>query len=128
MKSIDITGKKFGRWTVLIRADNTIAGQSRWLCKCKCGNKKVLKSIVIRRGISKSCGCLKSEIITRDKTKHGHATNGISPTYHTWAGMKARCNNPKHKTFRYYGGKGVSVCNKWNNFKNFLADMEIGRA
>lgn len=125
MKSINITGGKYGRWTVLSRADNTSTGQSQWLCKCECGTIKILKSILIRRGISKSCGCLRLEVQSKMNYRHGHAVNGISPTYHTWAGMKARCNYSKHKAYNDYGGRGISVCERWNNFKNFFADMGI---
>jgi hypothetical protein len=121
--TIDITGKIFGRWTVLKRAANTKQGQAQWYCRCECGNEKTLKSILIRRGISRSCGCLKSEVVIARSTKHGHATNGISPTYHSWVGMIARCTNPRHTSYARYGGRGITVCKRWYNFANFLADM-----
>lgn len=56
--------------------------------------------------------------------KHGHSPDsGASPTYHTWAGMLARCTNPRHQHYRYYGGRGIAVCDRWHQFQNFLADM-----
>ena len=55
--------------------------------------------------------------------KHGHAVNGISPTYHSWAGMKARCTNPKHRSYARYGGNNITLCDEWYNFNNFLKDM-----
>lgn len=123
MRVIEITNHKVGRWTVISRADNTPNGQSQWLCRCTCGNEKVLKSIVIRRGLSQSCGCFKRETMLARFTKHGHATNGISPTYHSWASMIARCTNPNNKAFPDYGGRGISVCERWKTFQNFLEDM-----
>lgn len=124
MHPIDLAGQKFGRWTVVRRAENTAQGQARWLCRCECGNSKVLKSILIRRGISRSCGCLHDEVVTVRSTKHGHANAGaISPTYHSWAGMVARCSSEKHKNFQNYGGRGIKVCERWLTFANFLADM-----
>ena len=89
MKPIDIADKKFGRLTVLTRADSDSHGQAQWLCKCECGNMKIIKGVALRRGTSKSCGCLKSE--TKPNYRHGHSTNGITPTYHSWRNMKHRC-------------------------------------
>ncbi len=56
-------------------------------------------------------------------TKHGHATNGISPTYHSWASMLARCDNPKNTRYADWGGRGITVCDRWRDFRNFLEDM-----
>lgn len=124
MQNYDITGQIHGRWTVIERAGSTPQGQATWRCRCECGNEKVLKSIVIRRGISKSCGCLNLEKIRERSTKHGHANEGaISPTYWSWAGMKARCTDPSHKSFQRYGGVGVKVSDDWMEFAKFLADM-----
>lgn len=123
MKYIDITGKKFNRWTVLARADNTAGGQAQWLCKCDCGNMKILTSVVIRRGMSKSCGCYRLEMESTINLKHGHTSNGVSPTYHSWVNMKSRCNCRTNIGFENYGGRGISVCERWNKFENFLSDM-----
>jgi hypothetical protein len=124
MHMIDLTGQTFGRWRILSRAENSPKGQARWLCQCECGTKKVMESIHLRRGISRSCGCLKIETTIRLSTKHGHAsTTYTSPTYHTWAGMVARCTNPKHRSYPQYGGNGIAVCKRWLTFSNFLADM-----
>jgi len=71
-----------------------------------------------------SCGCAKIEGLITRSTKHGHATNGISPTYYSWAGMKSRCYDPNHSHFKYYGQMGVKVCDRWlNSFASFLEDM-----
>jgi hypothetical protein len=117
-------GEKFGRWTVLSRAQKSKAGQTRWLCRCSCGNECVVQGAALRNGQSRSCGCLKVETTISRSTKHGHApASGMSPTYNSWAAMIARCDNPKHAAFPYYGGQGISVCERWYQFENFLADM-----
>jgi hypothetical protein len=123
MKMLNMIGQKCGRWTVIKRVENTPQGQAQWLCHCECGTEKILKSIIIRRGISRSCGCLRRELVIASNTEHGHATNGISPTYHSWAGMIARCTNPKNSRYKDWGGRGIKVCERWRKFKNFLADM-----
>src|SRR3954468_8323332 len=98
MKAIDLTGKQIGYWTVIARADNDGHGNTCWRCGCKCGTEKVVIGIVLRDGRSQSCGCLKHEVTIERSTKHGHATAGIiSPTYHSWASMIARCTNPNNK-------------------------------
>lgn len=125
MKVIDIVGTKVGRWTVMSRAQNTKQGQAQYLCRCECGNEKVVKSIILRRQISRSCGCLLVETTIKRSTKHGHSPmyGKISPTYHTWSGMKARCTNPKNNHFQRYGARGIHFCERWMTFENFLADM-----
>ncbi len=125
MKLKNINGEKFGRLTVIGRAGNTIHGQAKWNCRCSCGNEVVIFGSALRNGHTKSCGCLRIESNNERSTKHGHATNGISPTYHTWAGMKARCNNPKHSSYSTYGKKGISVCKEWDNFSKFITDMGV---
>lgn len=121
---IDITGQKFHRWTVVKRTDSSPKGQAQWLCRCDCGTEKVLKSIVIRRGISKSCGCYKIEVLKERSVTHGNTQNRqLSPTYRTWASMLNRCSNPKNDDYTQYGGRGIKVCKEWQHFQNFLADM-----
>lgn len=124
MHMIDLAGKQFARWTVIRRADNTPKGQAQWLCRCECGAERALKSIVIRRGISQSCGCLRQEVTISRSTRHGHSEVGkISPTYGSWGAMISRCRNPKNKRYDRYGGRGIRVCDRWSDFRNFLADM-----
>ena len=80
-------------------------------------------SLTRKDGIG-SCGCAKREVTITRSTKHGHSsTTRTTPTYHSWAGMKARCSNPSHQHFKYYGGRGISVCEQWQSFAAFLADM-----
>ena len=123
MRMIDLTGQTFGRWVVVKRGPNTPTGQATWNVQCECGTRGNVRSVVLRDGRSQSCGCRKLEILLANSTKHGHAANGISPTYHSWASMIARCTNPSNKRFAIYGGRGITVCKRWMNFRNFLADM-----
>lgn len=124
MLAIDLTNKRFGRWTVLSRAANTLKGQATWNLLCDCGEIKTLKSIIIRRGLSQSCGCLAREKTIERSTKHGHSMSGkISPTYWSWSGMRQRCGNPKNTAYPRYGALGITVCQEWQSFANFVADM-----
>lgn len=124
MHMIDIIGMKFNRWLVLSRAENDPAGKAQFLCRCDCGAEKVLHGILLRRGVSKSCGCLKLEMLSKRQKTHGHTSGGkTSPTFHSWAGMMARCSNPNNAYFKYYGALGITVCDRWHTFSNFLDDM-----
>jgi len=125
MVAIDLTGKKFGRLTILSRSENSKQGQAMWLCLCDCGNKHTVKSIILRRGISKSCGCLEIESRHTNHRTHGHTSKGTSPTFHSWSGMMNRCTNETHISFHRYGGRGITVTPRWHNFQNFLDDMGV---
>lgn len=98
-----------------------------WMCKCTCG---IIKSIMygnLQSNNIKSCGCLKSKLISDKNTIHGHAkSNKISTEFKTWSSMIFRCYNSNCKNYKYYGGRGIQVCDRWkNSFKNFLEDMGI---
>ena len=119
-KLIDLTGKKFGRLTIIEWVENNKWRQSRWLCRCECGKKIVITSSSLKNGNTKSCGCLAIEI----KTKHGHCCrNKTSKTYQIWHSMIQRCNNPNCKAYKNYGGRGIKVCKGWRKFEGFLQDM-----
>jgi len=121
---VDLVGKTFNRWTVTARAENSAAGQTRWHCRCVCGNEAVVQAAALKDNHSQSCGCLKVETTIKRSTKHGHAPAGnYSGTYNSWAGMLNRCTNPSHAAFKYYGGRGINVCKRWNDFQKFLQDM-----
>jgi hypothetical protein len=125
MRLIDITSQKFGKLTVVSRAANTPTGQARWNCLCDCGNSHVVTSQVIRSKISQSCGCLNLEVLSKRKRTHGHTAGSTSPTFHSWSGMIARCTNPTNTHYYLYGGRGITVCEKWKTFSNFLQDMGV---
>lgn len=120
----NLTGQTFGRWTVLSRAPNQ-GHLTSWLCKCECGTERTVLRQSLAEGRSKSCGCFNLEAIARRNHKHGHApAGGETGTYLKWKSMKRRCFDVKAKGYRYYGGRGITVCERWrDSFANFLADM-----
>ena len=99
-KFIDLTGKTFGRLTVIERVDRPEGSKSKkicWLCECECGNNKVVVGDHLRSGNTRSCGCLLSEVASKTHTKHGHnrsSKNKTTSTYSIWGSMIQRCCNP----------------------------------
>lgn len=107
----DLTNKIFGKLTVINRVlPNDKWNSSKWNCRCECGNYKVITLHGLSKG-TKSCGCLHKQSIS---------THGLCSTrlYKTWESMKARCNSPRTTKYSYYGGRGITVCDKWSN--NFM--------
>lgn len=124
-KVIDLTGQRFGRWTVLeYRGTAWKSRTSQWLCKCECGNTSVVSKCNLVSGISRSCGCLGKEHRLAAVTKHKMAKN---PHYFAWFTMRARCNNCKHKNYDMYGGRGIRVCEEWEKdfmtFYNYVSKL-----
>lgn len=117
---IDLAGKKFGRLTVISRAPN-VKGKTMWNCKCSCGSEKAVRASHLSGGRSTSCGCRTIEATT----KHGESKrNARSPEYSAWLALKDRCNNPVHPSYKDYGGRGITVCQRWqDSFTAFLEDM-----
>ena len=122
---IDLKGKRFGRWIVLKRSGRTSSGSPTWHCRCDCSNEKIVNGTSLRKGNSKSCGCLKSEL-TKKSPYLFKVTHGMTKTveYDAWAKIKKRCYNLKNKDYKYYGGRGIQVCDSWkNSFEAFIKDM-----
>lgn len=121
----DLKGKRFGRLTVLGRGDSYINpnGTSRvvWNCLCDCGNTTNVFASALTQGLTRSCGCYKSEVKRKQLTKHGELSNGNdSRLYLSWECMKSRCYNPHNDFYYRYGGRGISVCDEWkDSFANF---------
>lgn len=117
---IDLTGRKFGRLTVVSEAER-ISKRIRWICLCECGKIKNVDSTHLSSGLTKSCGCLNVEKIGQLNRTHGRSRTS---EYNAWLAMRDRCNNPKNSDYARYGGRGIKVCSEWNNsFECFLADM-----
>lgn len=119
-KKIQMVGVKFNRWTVIKEDGLTKCGQAAWKCVCDCGTIKTIDSNSVRRGRSKSCGCYSKEISMKRLKTHGMSK---TPTYFIWIKMKSRCFNPNDGCFKYYGNRGIKVCEQWLKFENFLKDM-----
>ncbi len=98
-----------------------------WECMCDCGNLTTVEQAAITYGATKSCGCLQKEKARLSTIRPGMygKTHGYTntPTYRSWNAMNTRCKNPNTDNFKHYGGRGIQVCDRWNNFENFLNDM-----
>ena len=124
-------GKTFDRLTVVSRSEDAQAGgHVKYLCICKCGRRVAVWGHFLRSGHTRSCGCLRNEMLAAiggRKPVHGHARVGAyHPLYSTWANMHQRCRDANTPSFKNYGGRGITVCGRWSGpdgFPNFLADM-----
>jgi len=125
----DLTGKRFGNLAVIKDSGKRAPGGNViWTCICSCGTKKDIMDTNFKSGETISCGCVgrsrSSERAKQQFTKHGHSTNyKHSPSYSTWHVMKQRCLNPNSDRFKYYGARGITICERWMEFKNFYEDM-----
>lgn len=117
-------GKIFTRWTVVRRAGTN---PPRWFCSCEC-TPNVLREVAaehLLRGASRSCGCLRDELVSVRSTRHGHTKGGTATReYTTWAAMLKRCYHKNHRHYDLYGGRGISVCERWRGPNGFLAFLE----
>ena len=108
-KLIDLTGQRFGRLTVIERAENKTTGQkpkTMWVCRCECGKVTAVTGYALRRGMAVSCGC--------KKIKHHFAHK--ERLYNIWKCMRQRCLNPNNPSYPHYGGKGVKICAEWMDY------------
>lgn len=114
-------GAKFGRWTVVDPdVGRSKSGNRLVRCKCDCGNEGDVIAAKLKNGWSTSCGCFSA-----DNQRELHVKHGLSktPTYNTWVKMRDRCQNQNCAKYADYGGRGITVCDRWQVFENFLADM-----
>lgn len=123
---VNLTGKKFGRLLVQSMAGFHVqpGGQRKrlWKCLCDCGEAAIAHHSNLQSGTTKSCGCLWEE--HPKHTTHGCSKPGKwTAEYATWAGMIQRCTNPNNERWECYGGRGITVCERWSRFENFLEDM-----
>lgn len=113
---IDRTGKRYGRLTVRKKHGRNHLKQVVWVCDCDCGGETLVPASSLSSGNTRSCGCLLQDTIT----KHGGAGKR---SYNTWRAMIRRCNNPEDKDYPRYGGKGITVCDRWLDYTVFAEDM-----
>ena len=117
----DLTGQKFGRLTV-IKFAGKIDGYNKWMCRCECNpeKEKPVETYCLNSGKTKSCGCLRDESTLKRFTKHGKRYDSV---YNIWQFMIQRCENNNNPDYKYYGGRGIKVCERWHKFENFYEDM-----
>lgn len=119
----DLSGRSFSRLTV-IREFDRAKGRRQWECRCECGNFVIVGHRALKSGSTCSCGCLRREVSAKRMTSHGCAIRGRkSRLYKTWGGMIARCQIETATGYQNYGGRGISVCERWRVFENFASDM-----
>ena len=114
----DLTGLRFGRWTVIERSTNK-GNQTMWHCKCDCGTERNVNAYALVHNGSNCCGCIHKE--NPNRKTHGMSRDFISSE---WRGMKSRCYNPNNKSYYDYGGRGIKVCEKWkDDLQSFYDDV-----
>lgn len=120
----DLTGQRFGR-LVAVKYEYQKNGRYLWLFKCDCGNEKIIGSNNVKNGHTLSCGCLKKELLSKTYTKHGEGSRGKGETreYRIWLAMRSRCLNKKTGHYKNYGGRGITICKRWADYKLFIKDM-----
>lgn len=120
MPVVDRTGHRYGRLSVIARAESNSPGQAYWLCRCDCGGTNTVRGAHLQAGLIRSCGCWHDEAGATHRMRD-HVLYGV------WDAMKQRCYNPTHPRYEDWGGRGITVCDRWlgrdDGFINFLADM-----
>jgi len=118
-KKEDLTGRKFGRLIALHYSGVQHGTNVSWACLCSCGNIKNIRETDLKNGHTKSCGCFRRDF----RYKHGESKTNLkrqTRLYNIWTGMKSRCYNKKDTGYRYYGRRGIAICNEWrDNYNTF---------
>lgn len=110
-------GETFGRLTTI---EPQRSNETRVACRCTCGTIKAIRIRSLRGGITKSCGCLRRQRTTETQTTHGMTG---TTEHRIWKGLRERCSNPNNSSYHNYGARGITVCERWQSFENFYADM-----
>jgi hypothetical protein len=123
---IDLIGKTFGKLTVVKHVPGK--PNTYWLCQCACGLEKTIRGDHLRYGKITSCRCLQRDVVSRTSRTHGQAGYTQkkirpAPAYSSWQSMWRRCTLPNEQAFKYYGGRGIAICERWKKFENFFTDM-----
>ena len=120
MIRVNLIGQIFERLTVRSYSHKSKWGHSYWVCECSCGNKAIVSSTCLKRGNTRSCGCLRKEVVAEERSTHGDGRAGKRKRlYKIWMGMRCRCNNPNAKDYELYGKRGITVCQLWEKYENF---------
>jgi len=115
--------EKYGRLLVIKEIGRNKHGKKMYECLCDCGNTINSLGVYLRNGDTKSCGCYGQDMRKKSVLKHGQSHNKLCDEYQIWKAIRQRCLNPKHASYWRYGGRGIFICERWNDFSNFLADM-----
>ena len=128
LRAINLIGLTFGRLTVISRLPS-VGGATMWRCRCECGEMRSVVGKNMRNGVTRSCGCLKSEI-SRQRAVARNTTHGWAPhhdrtgEYRAWVGARNRCLDPNNASWKHYGGRGITICDRWrHSFEHFISDM-----
>ena len=131
--AIDMIGQTFGKLTVIEDAGADKHKQKIWLCECDCGNTTIVTGYALRKGHTRSCGCLirpgysaKGRYTVKAGTESSSYKHGSSNSklYKAWSDMKSRCNNQNHRSYHNYGARGIRVCDEWSeNYQTFYEDV-----
>lgn len=129
------SGQRYGRLLAIARVGMTASKGVLWQFACDCGQEKLALASNVLRGATQSCGCQHNEAASRtlqaisDRrmqavVKHGDSRLGsVTAEYKIWITMRQRCSNPRNQKYPDYGGRGIQVCERWNDYTNFIADM-----
>lgn len=121
---LDLTGQKFNKLTVIKLYQKRPGGGTLWECRCDCGNTKITDVSALRKNRTTQCKVCHAKQLSKRSTTHGHNKQGDrSPTYESWACMIMRATNPNLRHAKHYFLRGISVCEEWKKFENFLKDM-----
>lgn len=121
---MDLTGTRFGKLTVLKKSTQKTSSGSMFECRCDCGRIVTVARCSLVSGHTRSCGCTRNDFLSQVKPSSTHGFSRIKNgkcerLYRVWLGMRQRCNNPNNSRFNIYGGRGIYICNEWNDYKIF---------
>lgn len=120
-KLVDLTGQRFGRLVVIERAGSSDRGHAQWVCLCDCGKTKIVLSSNLRTGKQISCGCFRNEKSLKRIIGYNlkHPSKRDKRLYKIWQGMRSRCYQKSHVSYPTYGGRGIKICDAWQQYENF---------
>jgi hypothetical protein len=121
----DLRGQKFGRLLAVSENGRAANRNIMWLCRCDCGAEHLVPTASLTSGNTTSCGCRKKELPREMGLANKRHGRSFTPEYRAWVNLWERCSNLKSKKYPSYGGRGITVCERWDSFENFLADMGL---